>query len=82
MLYISSAQPVSLETQCLFAIYQFESTVYMCERFFSKLTCRSKVTNEHPKQLIQLAASKSAVDYTSLVDEKRFLSILNWDTSV
>ena len=55
--------------------------LYMCERLFSKLTFRSTLTNEHTKQLIQLAVSKSAVDDTSLVDEKRFLSILNWDTS-
>ena len=44
----------------------------MGERLFSKLTFRSTLTNEHTKQLLQLAVSKSAVDYTSLVDEKRF----------
>ena len=38
----------------------------MCERLFSKLTFRSMLTNEHTKQLFQLAMSKRAVDYTSL----------------
>ena len=46
----------------------------MGERLFSKLTFRSTLTNEHTKQLLQLAVSKRAVDYTSLVDEKRFFA--------
>ena len=30
------------------------------------------LTNEHTKPLLQLAASKSVADYSSLVDEERF----------
>ena len=47
----------------------------MCERLFSKLTFQLALTNEHTKQLLQLGVSKSAVDYTSSVDEKRFLQV-------
>ena len=46
----------------------------MIERLFSKLTFQLTLTNEHTKQLFQLAVSTRAVDYTSLVDEKRFFA--------
>ena len=52
----------------------------MCESLFSKLTFiknsyRSTLTNEHTKHLLQLAVSKRAVDYKSLIDEKKFLQV-------
>ena len=52
----------------------------MCERSFSKLTFRSKLANKHTEQLLQLAVSKSAADYTSLVDEKSFFC--RWHTDL
>ena len=60
----------------------FGST-YMCESLFSKLTFikniyRSTLTNEHTKHLLQLAVSKRAIDYMSLVNEKRFLQVSHW----
>ena len=47
----------------------------MCERLFSKLIFQLTLTNEHTKQLFQLAVSTRAVDYTSLVDENGFLQV-------
>ena len=51
----------------------------MCERLFNKLTFQT-ITNELTKQLLQLAVSTRAVDYTSLVDEKRVFC--KWHTDL